>query len=141
MPPCAALSPRRGRQARKVRNPRGGLTDLDFIPKTLMLPHPKKIALGPGASTPQVIERANEVGLLAAGDSRVRLDPHHIMSDIFQWQRLMVEGKFHVGILSKAILQRLATVSGLPTAAAMQAHVTQSRTKIVQIYPKIFRTS
>lgn len=112
---------------------RGGLTDLDFIAQGLVLAHPKKIALAPGASTPQVIERAGAVRLLSEPDSRTLLDAHHIMSDVFQWQRLMVEGKFDAANLSKAILQRLASVACLPTAAAMQTHLTQVRLDVAGI--------
>jgi glutamate-ammonia-ligase adenylyltransferase len=112
---------------------RGGLTDLDFIAQGLVLAHPKKIALAPGASTPQVIERAGAVRLLSEPDSRILLHAHHIMSDVFQWQRLMVEGKFDAANLSKAILQRLASVAGLPTAAAMQTHLTQVRLDVARI--------
>ncbi len=113
---------------------RGGLTDLDFIAQALVLAHPKKIALGPGASTPQVIERAHEVGLLAEHDSRTLLEAHHLMGDIFQWQRLMVEGVFDANILSRAILYRLAAVAGLPSSSALQEHLTRSRKMVSEIW-------
>jgi [glutamine synthetase] adenylyltransferase / [glutamine synthetase]-adenylyl-L-tyrosine phosphorylase len=112
---------------------RGGLTDLDFIAQGLKLAYPKEIATGPGASTPEVIAQARDAGLIAESDSRILLDAHHALSDVFQWQRLMVEGPFDAANLSKAILKRLAAVAGLPTAAAMQTHLTQLRDEVARI--------
>ena len=77
---------------------RGGLTDLDFIAQGLVLAHPDKIDTQPGASTPQVIAAASESGLLSPTDSQTLLEAHHTLSDVFQWQRLMVEGPFDAAV-------------------------------------------
>ncbi len=58
----------------------------------------------------------------------------HLMGDIFQWQRLMVEGVFDANILSRAILYRLAAVAGLPSSSALQEHLTRSRKMVSEIW-------
>ncbi|WP_210485661.1 bifunctional [glutamine synthetase] adenylyltransferase/[glutamine synthetase]-adenylyl-L-tyrosine phosphorylase [Microvirga antarctica] len=119
---------------------RGGLTDLDFIAQGLRLAHPDLIPTPPGASTAMVIARAQEAGLLSEPDARILLDAHHSLGDVFQWQRLMAEGPFDATTLSRAILQRLAAVLGLPTAEALQIHLTQLRGQVVKIFDKVLHS-
>jgi hypothetical protein len=51
----------------------------------------------------------------------------------------MVEGPFDAKVLSKAILQRLAAVAGLPTTAAMQIHLTKLRGEVTRIWKNVMK--
>ena len=42
----------------------------------------------------------------------------------------MVEGPFDAAVQSRAILQRLATVAGLPSVEAMQLHLGRLRSEV-----------
>ena len=59
------------------------------------------------------------VGLLAEDDARTLIEAHQLFNDIFQWQRLTIEGAFDAEKVPPAILKRLATVAGLPSAKVL----------------------
>jgi hypothetical protein len=51
------------------------------------------------------------------------IDAHKLFNDIFQWQRLTIEGSFDAEKVPPVILKRLATVAGLPSAKVLLEHL------------------
>ena len=98
---------------------RGGLTDLDFMAQGLVLAHAQKHPKLAGLSTEATFAEAQSFGLLSQDDARTLIDAHRLFNDIFQWQRLTIEGKFDAEKVPPVILKRLATVAGLPSAKVL----------------------
>ena len=113
---------------------RGGLTDLDFIAQGLVLAHAQKHTELAGLSTEATFAEAQAAGLLSADDARTLIDAHKLFNDIFQWQRLTIEGKFDAEKVPPVILKRLATVAGLPSAQVLLEHLGEMYRKVSAIF-------
>ena len=118
---------------------RGGLTDLDFIAQGFALAH--------GAAHPSLIGKAAEgvfataeaEGLLDTGTARSLIDAHKLLNDIFQWQRLTIEGRFDAETAPKPILKRLSTVAGLPNETVLLSHLTDTYRQVTEIYRAVLK--
>jgi glutamate-ammonia-ligase adenylyltransferase len=102
---------------------RGGLTDLDFMAQGLVLAHAHTHPLLAGLSTETTFAEAQSLGLLQSDDARILIEAHRLFNDIFQWQRLTIEGSFDAEKVPPVILKRLATVAGLPSAKVLLEHL------------------
>ncbi|WP_230531839.1 bifunctional [glutamine synthetase] adenylyltransferase/[glutamine synthetase]-adenylyl-L-tyrosine phosphorylase [Microvirga roseola] len=109
---------------------RGGLTDLDFIAQGLVLGHAHMHPSLAGLSTEATFAEAQSAGLLSADDARTLTEAHRLFNDVFQWQRLTIEGKFDPEKVPPVILKRLATVAGLPSAKVLQEHLGEVRGRV-----------
>jgi glutamate-ammonia-ligase adenylyltransferase len=109
---------------------RGGLTDLDFLAQGLVLAyassHPSLI----GLSTEGTFAEAQVRGLLPEADARALTEAHKLFNAIFQWQRLTIEGRFDADKVPPAILKRLATVAGLPSAKVLLEQLQETYRKV-----------
>jgi glutamate-ammonia-ligase adenylyltransferase len=65
--------------------------------------------------------------LLSPDDARTLTEAHRLFNDIFQWQRLTIEGTFDAERVPPVILKRLATVAGLPSAKVLLEHLGEMR--------------
>ena len=113
---------------------RGGLTDLDFIAQGLVLAHAQKHPKLAGLSTEATFAEAQSFGLLSQDDARTLIDAHRLFNDIFQWQRLTIEGKFDAEKVPPVILKRLATVAGLPSAKVLLEQLREMYRKVSAIF-------
>jgi glutamate-ammonia-ligase adenylyltransferase len=108
----------------------GGLTDLDFLAQGLVLghahDHPTLVGLGAASA----LDRAGDLGLLPLEDARFLAEAHGTLSDLFQWQRLMIEGRFDAEAVSPALLARLAGAAGLPSVKALTAALKEMRGRV-----------
>ncbi|MBJ6126173.1 bifunctional [glutamine synthetase] adenylyltransferase/[glutamine synthetase]-adenylyl-L-tyrosine phosphorylase [Microvirga splendida] len=102
---------------------RGGLTDLDFIAQGLVLAHANAHPSLAGLSTEATFAEAQTAGLLSSDNARTLAEAHRLFNDIFQWQRLTIEGKFDAENVPAVILKRLATVAGLPSTKVLLEHL------------------
>jgi [glutamine synthetase] adenylyltransferase / [glutamine synthetase]-adenylyl-L-tyrosine phosphorylase len=116
---------------------RGGLTDLDFIAQALVLAFPTRIGVPPGAATDQVLRQACEAGLLSREATATAADAYRLFSDLFHWQRLMIEGAFDVSVVPPAILKRLASVAGQPSVEACLAQSQATRREIADLFDAV----
>src|SRR5690606_38446178 len=105
-------------------------TDLDFLAQALTLAHPQRVKAAPGATTGEVLTRARAAGLLADADAQTLLDAYRLFGDLFQWQRLMIEGRFDGEAVPQALMKRLASAAGLPSVDAMLARLEEMRGEV-----------
>ena len=115
----------------------GGLTDLDFLAQGLVLAHAKDHPSLIGLGTEETFAAAQSAGLLAEADAKVLTDAHRLFNDIFQWQRLTIEGRFDAASVPPAILQRLAAAVGLPNANVLLSHLNETRTRVREIFTRV----
>ena len=120
---------------------RGGLTDLDFIAQALILAYPDRIPAIPGSTTAEVLARARIAGLISEADGATLTDADTLMSDLFQWQRLMIEGRFDGASVPPVLLKRLATVAGLPTPQALLDRLKDVRSDVHKLFRAVLVAS
>jgi glutamate-ammonia-ligase adenylyltransferase len=118
---------------------RGGLTDLDFIAQALVLAYAAQHPALIGLPTEATFAAAREAGLLDEGDARLLVEAHRLFNEIFQWQRLTIEGRFDADAVPRPILKRLATVAGLPSAKALLGHLDATRRQVSEAYGRLLK--
>lgn len=117
----------------------GALTDLDFIAQALVLAHAKDRPALIGLGTEAVFAEASAAGMLAEADARALAEAHRLFNDIFQWQRLTIEGRFDAAAVSPAILKRLSAAVGLPNPKVLESHLNENRARVREIFSRVLR--
>jgi glutamate-ammonia-ligase adenylyltransferase len=69
----------------------------------------------------------------------VLIEAHKLFNDIFQWQRLTIEGRFDAPSVPPAILKRLAGVAGLPNAQVLLGHLDETRVRVRNVFERVLR--
>jgi [glutamine synthetase] adenylyltransferase / [glutamine synthetase]-adenylyl-L-tyrosine phosphorylase len=116
---------------------RGGLTDLDFIAQALVLAHAHAHPGLAAPSTDATFAQARHVGLLSEADAATLVEAHKLLNDIFQWQRLAIEGAFDVKTVPPVIMKRLAAVAGLPSAKVLAQHLDEMRGRVRDVFERV----
>jgi glutamate-ammonia-ligase adenylyltransferase len=119
----------------------GGLTDLDFLAQALVLGHAHHHRSLVGLSTEPTFGAAARAGLLDDEDAHALETAHRLFNEVFQWQRLTIEGEFKAAEVPPAILQRLAAVPGLPNAKALLDHLAATRRAVRAIFDRVLAGS
>jgi glutamate-ammonia-ligase adenylyltransferase len=115
----------------------GGLTDLDFLAQALVLGHAGRHRGLVGLATEDTFTAAARAGLLPENDARTLEAAHRLFNDVFQWQRLTIEGDFDAAKVPPAILQRLAAVAGLPSAKKLMEHLAETRRAVRAMFDRV----
>jgi glutamate-ammonia-ligase adenylyltransferase len=115
----------------------GGLTDLDFIAQAITLTEAARHPALIGLATPAVFAEAAKAGLLDEADAQQLGAAHGLFNDIFQWQRLTIEGRFDAADVSPAILQRLAAAVGRPNPAVLLEDLAETRAAVREIFARV----
>jgi glutamate-ammonia-ligase adenylyltransferase len=115
----------------------GALTDLDFIAQALTLAYAKDHSALLGQGTEETLVEALAAGLLTEPHARALAHAHRLFSDVFQWQRLTIEGPFDATKVPKAILKRLAAAVGLPNGKVLLGHLDENRKLVREIYGRV----
>jgi glutamate-ammonia-ligase adenylyltransferase len=113
---------------------RGGLTDLDFIAQGLVLAYAKAHPSLIGLSTEETFTEAQARDLLGKAEALTLMEAHRLLNDIFQWQRLTIEGRFEGEKVLPTVLKRLATVAGVPSAKVLMEHLGEVRSRVQEVF-------
>jgi len=114
----------------------GGLTDLDFLAQALILSHAAEypdLAFCPPSG---VLRRAGELGLLGMDDAERLNAAQALLSKVFHWQRLTIDGPFDPETAPRAILRRLAAEAGLPDVKRLAKDLVDTRRTVRDIFLK-----
>jgi [glutamine synthetase] adenylyltransferase / [glutamine synthetase]-adenylyl-L-tyrosine phosphorylase len=117
----------------------GGLTDLDFIAQFLVLSHANRHPELIGKATEDVFTMVGRTGLLDSDDASRLRSAHRLLDDVFQWQRLTVEGSFDPDTVSPTIFKRLASVVGLPGTEQLRSHLEDTRREVRAIFERLLK--
>jgi [glutamine synthetase] adenylyltransferase / [glutamine synthetase]-adenylyl-L-tyrosine phosphorylase len=112
----------------------GGLTDLDFLAQALVLAFGSERRSLIGQPTRPALVEAAHAGLLRERDARRLAEAHELFTAVFQWQRLAIAGPFDAASVPPAILQRLASVAGLPDPKVLLDHLNKMRARVREIF-------
>lgn len=114
----------------------GGLTDLDFLAQTYVLAcahqRPGLVGLSPGAA----LARAGVDGFFTEDETQALAGAQALLSRVFHWQRLTVEGHFDPKTAPAAILRRLAAEAGLPDVKRLAAELDETRARVREIFTR-----
>ncbi|HKH33792.1 MAG TPA: bifunctional [glutamine synthetase] adenylyltransferase/[glutamine synthetase]-adenylyl-L-tyrosine phosphorylase, partial [Beijerinckiaceae bacterium] len=115
----------------------GGLTDIDFVAQALTLAHAATHSSLIDLPTEETITKAAKAGLLAEDGARVLAQAHTLLSDVFHWQRLTIEGPFDATTVAPAILRRVANAVGRPDAATLLADLRETQREVRRIFDEV----
>jgi glutamate-ammonia-ligase adenylyltransferase len=114
----------------------GGLMDIEFVAQALVLEegatHPDLIA----SETTTILSNAKRLGLMNAKDLTPLIEAYSLMRDMMQWLRAMVSGDFSPSKADRALLKRLATLTGLPDFKMLELHFAELREKVGEVVKK-----
>ncbi len=116
----------------------GGLVDIDFIAQFLVLAHTDMHPQIASPSTARVLAAAREAGLIDADDADTLRHAHAMLSTVFQWQRLTVEGRFDARAVAPAVLRRIAAAVGFPDEKVLRRELDDARAAVRAIFTRLF---
>ena len=110
--------------------------DIEFVAQALVLEegatHPDLIA----SETTTILSNAKRLGLMNAKDITPLIEAYSLMRDMMQWLRAMVSGDFSPSKADRALLKRLATLTGLPDFKMLELHFAELREKVGEVVKK-----
>ncbi|CAH1671336.1 bifunctional [glutamine synthetase] adenylyltransferase/[glutamine synthetase]-adenylyl-L-tyrosine phosphorylase [Chelatococcus asaccharovorans] len=109
----------------------GGLVDLEFMAQYLVLAqahaHP---AISGVVGTGEVLAFATRNGLLGPEQGEELRVAYTLLSDVFQWQRLTVDGPFDAKVVAPAVLRRIAAAIGMPDVKVLTSDLKETRGRV-----------
>ncbi len=117
---------------------RGGLFDLEFLAQYLVLAHAADHPeLTADVGTGRVFDVAANLGILPGETAETLRIGYRLLSDVFQWQRLTVDGPFTAETAPAAVVTRIANAVGLPDGKVLELHLAETRARVRQVYETI----
>ena len=87
--------------------------------------------------TAAVFAEAPKLGLLSEADADALAAAYVLFNDVFQWQRLAIEGAFDAASVPPAILRRVANAVGRPDAATLLADLEETQRTVREIFVRV----
>ena len=115
----------------------GALVDIEFIAQYLQLVHAAAMPDILDTSTARVLEKAAQLGLLAAADAAVLRGAVRLYHDLTQILRLCLPGAFDPKTASAGVLGLLARAADLPDFPALEAHVMETQRQVRECFVRI----
>jgi glutamate-ammonia-ligase adenylyltransferase len=115
----------------------GALVDIEFIAQYLQLVHAAAMPDILDTSTARVLEKAAQLGLLAAADAAVLRAAVRLYHDLTQILRLCLPGAFDPKTASAGVLGLLARAADLPDFPALEAHVMETQRQVRECFVRI----
>jgi len=79
---------------------------------------------------------AKRLGLMPEKDITPLIEAYSLMRDMMQWLRAMVSGDFNPSKADRALLKRLAILTGLPDFKMLELHFSELRAKVGDVVKK-----
>ncbi|CAH1656917.1 Glutamine synthetase adenylyl-L-tyrosine phosphorylase / Glutamine synthetase adenylyl transferase [Hyphomicrobiales bacterium] len=116
----------------------GGLVDLEFIAQYLVLAHAHaNPAISTLGGTGEVLAFAARNNLLAPEQGEDLRASYVLLSDVFQWQRLTVDGPFDAKAVAPSVLRRIATAIGVPDLKVLASDLKDTRARVRAIFQHV----
>jgi glutamate-ammonia-ligase adenylyltransferase len=112
----------------------GGMVDIEFIAQYLQLVHAADTPDILSISTPQVLDNAARLGLLAPADADVLRPAVRLYHDLTQILRLCVSSKFKPETAGADLLRILARVGDAPDFSALEARVRETQSEVRRVF-------
>ncbi|MET0606106.1 MAG: bifunctional [glutamine synthetase] adenylyltransferase/[glutamine synthetase]-adenylyl-L-tyrosine phosphorylase [Beijerinckiaceae bacterium] len=117
-----------------LKNAAGGLTDIEFLAQFLTLSRPESNRELIGMSTIGAFRLARDRGWLGAEEAATLEEAYNVQRDVLHMQRLTVKGRFNSAEVADQVKNRIAATVGLPSAKALDAHLSDLRARVRAIF-------
>jgi [glutamine synthetase] adenylyltransferase / [glutamine synthetase]-adenylyl-L-tyrosine phosphorylase len=115
----------------------GGLVDIEFIAQMLVLVHARAYPELRVAGTEAVLTAARDSGILPVQDADLLITAHRKLSDLFQWQRLCLPGRFDPTSASPGLRRRAAAVLGLPDLKVLERDLSDTQSAVREVFERL----
>jgi [glutamine synthetase] adenylyltransferase / [glutamine synthetase]-adenylyl-L-tyrosine phosphorylase len=115
----------------------GGLVDIEFIAQYLQLVHADEHPEILDTSTARVLDTAWRLGLLPTAEAEVLRPAVRLYQNLTQILRLCLPGIFEPKTAGAGLLRLLVRAGDVPDFTALDAHVTETETKVRQSFTRI----
>jgi glutamate-ammonia-ligase adenylyltransferase len=115
----------------------GGMIDIEFIAQYLQLVHAAAQPQLLSVSTPQVLDNAARLGVLAPSDLEVLRPAARLYYDLTQILRLCVSGKFKPETAGEDLLRVMARAGDAPDFSSLQARVRETQSEVRRVFCEV----
>ncbi|CAH1669698.1 MULTISPECIES: bifunctional [glutamine synthetase] adenylyltransferase/[glutamine synthetase]-adenylyl-L-tyrosine phosphorylase [unclassified Chelatococcus] len=116
----------------------GGMVDLEFIAQYLVLAYAHaNPAISGLVGTGEVLAFAARNGLVAPEQGEDLRASYVLLSDVFQWQRLTVDGPFDVKAVAPSVVKRIATAIGVPDVKVLASDLKDTRSRVRHSFEQV----
>ncbi len=116
---------------------RGGLVDIEFIAQFLQLIHAAETPDVLDTSTARVLDKAGQLGILAAKDAEVLRPAVRLYHDLTQVLRLCLPGRFDPQAAGAELRGLLARAADVPDFATLAAHLAETQRRVRASFVRI----
>ncbi|WP_374308277.1 bifunctional [glutamine synthetase] adenylyltransferase/[glutamine synthetase]-adenylyl-L-tyrosine phosphorylase [Methylocella sp.] len=106
---------------------KGGLVDVEFCAQYLVLRHAADLPELISISTPQIVAKAGDLGLISPRQRAALLAGHALLTNVTQVLRLALERDADPRKASEGVKRRLAAAGEAPTLSALEAALKETR--------------
>jgi glutamate-ammonia-ligase adenylyltransferase len=118
----------------ELKHAAGGMVDIDFIAQYLQLVHAAAKPEILNVSTLQVLDKAEELGVLPHAAAEVLRSAARLYHDLTQILRLCVVGKFNPASAGDDLLQVMARAGDTPDFSSLEARVKETQAEVRRIF-------
>ncbi|HJZ21549.1 MAG TPA: bifunctional [glutamine synthetase] adenylyltransferase/[glutamine synthetase]-adenylyl-L-tyrosine phosphorylase, partial [Bradyrhizobium sp.] len=115
----------------------GGMVDIDFIAQYLQLVHAADKPDILNVATPQVLDNAARLGVLAPSSAEILRAASRLYHDLTQVLRLCVSGKFRPDTSGEDLLRVMARAGDAPDFSSLQARLREMQTEVRRVFREI----
>jgi [glutamine synthetase] adenylyltransferase / [glutamine synthetase]-adenylyl-L-tyrosine phosphorylase len=115
----------------------GGMVDIDFIAQYLQLVHAADKPEILNVATPQVLDSAARLGVLAPSSAEVLRAATRLYHDLTQILRLCVSGKFRPDASGEDLLRVMARAGDAPDFSSLQARLREMQAEVRRVFREI----
>jgi [glutamine synthetase] adenylyltransferase / [glutamine synthetase]-adenylyl-L-tyrosine phosphorylase len=115
----------------------GGMVDIDFIAQYLQLVHAADKPEILNVATPQVLDSAARLGVLAPSSAEVLRAATRLYHDLTQVLRLCVSGKFRPDASGEDLLRVMARAGDAPDFSSLQARLREMQAEVRRVFREI----
>jgi glutamate-ammonia-ligase adenylyltransferase len=120
-----------------LKNAAGGVTDIDFIAQYLQLVHAAARPEILDVSTLQVVDNAEQLGVLAREAAEVLRSGARLYHDLTQILRLCVTGKFNPKTAGEDLLRVMARAGDAPDFSALEARLKEAQSEVRRVFKAV----
>jgi [glutamine synthetase] adenylyltransferase / [glutamine synthetase]-adenylyl-L-tyrosine phosphorylase len=118
----------------ELKHAAGGMVDIDFFAQFLQLVHAAAKPEILNVSTLQVLDKAEELGVLPHAAAEVLRSGARLYHDLTQILRLCVVGKFNPATAGDDLLQVMARAGDAPDFSSLEARIKETQAEVRRIF-------
>jgi [glutamine synthetase] adenylyltransferase / [glutamine synthetase]-adenylyl-L-tyrosine phosphorylase len=123
-----------------LKNAAGGITDIDFIAQYLQLVHAAARPEILDVNTLQVLDNAEQLGVLPRQSAEVLRSAARLYHDLTQILRLCVTERFNPKTAGDDLLRVMARAGDAPDFSALEARIKETQSEVRRVFKAVVET-